>query len=131
MKQKKSKGQIILVGLLILMVLFIGKVYMNNKENEKLENQKDSVSEIRQTISGLEEIKFDKDGGQFSKTENDFGKWSIGAKLKLSNSSWYDVDVSKEGIEAMGQGFPDENMEGGTEGSVKVIYSNGESELVK
>lgn len=36
---KKSKGQIILVGLLILMVLFIGKVYMNNKENEKLENQ--------------------------------------------------------------------------------------------
>ena len=40
MKEKKSKGQIILVGLLILMVLFIGKVYMNNKENEKLEKQK-------------------------------------------------------------------------------------------
>ena len=33
MKQKKSKGQIIIVVLLILMVLFIGKVSMINKEN--------------------------------------------------------------------------------------------------
>ncbi len=83
------------------------------------------------TSCSLKGIEFDKDGGQFSKTENDFGKWSVGAKLKLSNSSWYNVDVSKDGVEAMGQGFPDKNMQGGTKSPVKVIYSNGESELIK
>ena len=31
----------------------------------------------------------------------------------------------------MKRGFPDKNMHGGTLSDVKIIYSNGESEIIK
>lgn len=119
------------IMIVVLIIVIGGKMYMNDKNNEKIENQKESALKIKSIISGIEEIKFENDGGRFSRTENDFGKWSIGADVKLSDSSWYTITASKEGIESMKRGFPRDNMQGGTLSTIKVIYSNGESENIK
>lgn len=132
---KKRKKGLVLGLLSVVIIAFIlvigGKMYMNDKNNEKIENQKETALKIKSIVSGIEEIKFEKDGGRFSGTENDFGKWSIGADVKLSDSSWYTITASKEGIESMKRGFPRDNMQGGTLSTIKVIYSNGESENIK
>lgn len=132
---KKRKKGLVLGLLSVVIIAFIlvigGKMYMKDKNNEKIENQKETALKIKSIISGIEEIKFENDGGRFSGTENDFGKWSIGADVKLSDSSWYTITASKEGIESMKRGFPRDNMQGGTLSTIKVIYSNGESENIK
>ena len=132
MKEKKSKGQIILVGLLILMVLFIGKVYMKNKENEKLENQKQAAISLRNEYKDLEEIAFNKDGGKVSGTENDFGTWYIDVKIKISNE-WYAIATGKDGgsYGGVSSSFPEDKIGGVTTNPTKVKYSNGKEEILK
>ena len=129
-KKKIIRGLVSTIIIIVLVTLG-GKVYMNNKENEKIENQKETAINIKGIISGLKEIKFSDDGGKISGTENDFGKWSIGVDLKLSDELWYTISASKEGVEGMKSGFPDRNMHGGTSSPVKVIYSNGKREILK
>lgn len=132
MKRKKKIIRALLPTVVIIVLVALGgKVYMNNKANEKLENQKETAITIKAIIYGLKEIKFADDGGRISGTENDFGKWFIGVDLKLSDGLWYTISASKDGIEGMKSGFPDKNMHGGTSSPVKVIYSNKKSEIIK
>ncbi len=132
---KNNNKSIVSISVIIIFVLLVigigGKTYMSNKDSEKLANQKEAAVKIKTIISGLEEIKFESDGGKFSGTENDFGSWSIGADLKLSDSERYKITASKKGVKGMKRGFPDKNMHGGTLSDVKIIYSNGESEIIK
>ena len=54
MKRKKVIGLVIIMGVLILGMFFVGKVYMNNKVNEKLENQKQAAISLRNEYKDLE-----------------------------------------------------------------------------
>ena len=56
-KKKIIRGLVSTIIIIVLVTLG-GKVYMNNKENEKIENQKETAINIKGIISGLKEIKF-------------------------------------------------------------------------
>lgn len=129
----RKKGWIIVTSLVVIVVIAVigGKVYMDNQESKKIEYQKETAVKIKQTISGLKELEFNENGGSFSKTENDWGKWSINVRVKLIDSKWYSIDASRTGVEMMKSGFPNANMHEGTTNPIKVIYSDKHEEILK
>lgn len=132
MKRKKVIGLVIIMGVLILVMFFVGKVYMNKKVNEKLENQKQAAISLRNEYKDLEEIVFNKDGGNDSGTENDFGTWYINVKIKISNE-WYEIATGKDGGAYGGipKKFPEDKIGGKTTNPTKVKYSNGKEEILE
>ncbi|KRL61415.1 hypothetical protein [Latilactobacillus fuchuensis] len=129
-----KKILIIVSGMFLLLtgIGLGGKVYMDNKATKELEYQRESAMSLRNEYTDLEEIIFDKDGGQFSKTENDFGTWYIDVKLKISDN-WYEITIGKNGGSYGGvdEDFLEEKTGKKTKNSVKVKYSNGDEAVLK
>ncbi|WP_063281086.1 hypothetical protein [Lactococcus cremoris] len=122
MKTKKITGQIIMVVLLIIMVLFIGKVYMNNKKNENIEKQRTAAIGFKEVQPGVEEIKFVEQGSYTGA-----GIWSVSVDVVVQGKKYGEI-FSQDGLDG-GDPLPDGNT--GTKTPVKVIYSNGKEEVLK
>lgn len=129
-----KKILIIVSGIILLLIgIRMGaKIYMDNKVTKELEYQRESAISLRNEYTDLEEIIFNKDGGQFSKTENDFGTWYIDVKLKISDN-WYEIATGKDGGSYGGvdKDFPEEKIGKETKNSVIVKYSNGDEAVLK
>lgn len=129
----RKKGWIILTSLVVIAVIAVigGKMYMDTQE-KKFEYQKQSAKALIHEYQNLEKITFDKDGGRFSGTENDFGKWYIGVKMKINNHL-YTITTGKNGglYGGVSEDFPFKQISGKTITPVKVEYSNGSVEVLK
>lgn len=95
-------------------------------KNREIRIQRGAATSVKTILTGLEEIKFDEKGGSISGA----GSWSCGADVKI-NGKWYGIITAKDGVFGMKAGFPQENEHGGTKTPLKVIYSNGQSEVLK
>lgn len=134
MKKRKKRPVLGLFSVVIIAFILVigGKMYMNDKNNEKIENQKDAAISLRTEYKDLEEVIFCHDDGKFSGTENDFGTWYIDAKVKISNE-WYEITTGKDGgtYGGISKSFPEEKIEGITTIPTKIKYSNGKEEVLK
>ncbi|MBK5077288.1 hypothetical protein IL308_11035 [Lactococcus lactis] len=122
MKITKIIGQTIIVVLLIIMVFFIGKVYMDNKENANIEKQRTAAIGFKKVQPGVEEIKFMQEGSY-----SGAGTWSVGVNTIVDGKKYSEI-FREEGLMG-GDELPEGNT--GTKSSVKVIYSNGKEEILK
>jgi hypothetical protein len=123
--KKNKKG--LLMGILpvVIVVLIIaigGKLYMINKENENIENQRIAAIGFKNVQPGVEEIKFMREGSRAGS-----GIWSVGVNVIVNGKKYSEIFV-KDGLSG-GEELPEGNT--GTKGPVKVIYSNGKEEVLK
>ena len=64
--KKRKKGPVLgLLSVVIIACILVigGRMYMNDKNNEKIKNQKDAAISLRTEYKDLEEIIFSHDGG--------------------------------------------------------------------
>ncbi|WP_341485245.1 hypothetical protein VNN41_11235 (plasmid) [Lactococcus garvieae] len=124
-KTKKGLTMGILSVIVIALILVIGgKLYMSNKENENIENQRTAAIAFKKIQPGIEEIKFNQSGSY-----SGAGVWSVGATIVIDGKNYKEILVKK----GMGGGdpLPGPNKNVPTLTPIKVVYSNGKEETIK
>ncbi|GAB7390683.1 hypothetical protein [Lactococcus garvieae] len=120
--KKELKVGILSIVIIALIIVIGGKMYMKNKENENLENQRTAAIGFKNVQPGVEEIKFVEQGSR-----SGAGIWSVGVDVIIDGKKYDEIFV-KNGLSG-GEELPEGNS--GTKGPVKVIYSNGKEEIIE
>ncbi|MEY8443964.1 hypothetical protein AALA52_06895 [Lactococcus ileimucosae] len=125
---KKNKKGLVFSLLSVLMLVLIlaigGKVYMSNKENENIANQRTAALAFKEIHPEVEEIKFVEQGSRAGS-----GTWTVGVDVVI-NGKKYDEIFVKDGLMG-GEPLPQSNKNVSTEKTTKVVYSNGKEEVLK
>ncbi|WP_288622846.1 hypothetical protein [uncultured Streptococcus sp.] len=126
MKKRKKEPVLGLLSVVIIALILSvgGKIYMSNKENENIENQRIAAIAFKKIQPGIEEIKFNQPGAY-----SGAGVWSVGARVIIDGKSYKEILV-KKGIGG-GDPLPGPNKNVPTLTPIKVIYSNGKEEIIK
>ncbi|EUJ26749.1 hypothetical protein MFLO_13870 [Listeria floridensis FSL S10-1187] len=126
-----KKMWLILLGLiLVLGIGFGGKMYMDNKKEQKtLDVEKQSVKALKKTFANVAKVKIERVG-----YNNMTGSYSIVVTMtsKEGESTYFDYGFAKNQEKISDYGIENEEVqkEGITTDKVKVVYSNGlEEEL--
>lgn len=125
--KKNKKGlmfSLLSVLMLVLILAIGGKVYMSNKENENIENQRTAALAFKEIQPGIEEIKFN-EAGSYSGA----GIWSVGVTVLIDGKTYKEILV-KEGIGG-GEALPGPDKNVPTNTPIKVTYSNGKEEVLE
>lgn len=135
--KKRKKGLIIGIlsfAIIALIIAIGGKLYMGNKENENLENQKSAALELRKKEPLVTKVKFTTEGYRPG-----FGSWGVEADVTMDGEVFKTIIhengsmmVYFDGDETQSKKYDEiMNRNSSQKHPLLVIYSNGREEVIQ